>query len=147
MTTTKQDDTGLAGKSSTPLRDDAAPKPLAGRRILFAEDEVLIALDVSWELEEAGASLVGPLSTFDETMAAVETETFEAAILDIDLRGDLSFPIAERLRQLNVPFVFATGNGLQYDLETRFPAIPVVHKPYSAAYLLKEVAKLLQTTA
>lgn len=80
---------------------------LSGRRILIVEDDFLIASDLASYFAQLGAEIVGPAGTLAEGLQLVEEA--EAAVLDINLRGETSFPLAEALLVRNVPFVFFTG--------------------------------------
>jgi CheY-like chemotaxis protein len=83
---------------------------LAGRLILLVEDDRLAALDLVQALEAEGASIVGPVATFCQALALIEaTPGLNGAVLDVELVGELSFPVANRLREQGIPFVFGTG--------------------------------------
>src|SRR3546814_5870618 len=86
-------------------------------RILLGEDEGLIALDLETMLIELGYEVVGPASTLNEVMAAVEADC-DGALLDVNLRGELVFPAARVLLARGVPVIFSSG----YDDEGQFPA-------------------------
>jgi CheY-like chemotaxis protein len=82
------------------------------RRVLVVEDDVLIGMMVADMLEELGYEPVGPVRSLDEGVAQAETETpLHAAILDVNLDGVRSYPIAEALDARAIPYVFATGYG------------------------------------
>lgn len=116
-----------AQKSST--------KPLAGRRILLAEDEGLIAIELERMLENFGCDLVGPLSSVDQVLEAAQRGSFDGAILDVNLRGRQIFEIMPRLQELGMPIIIASG----YDDVTLFPppfrAIPRLAKPFDEGEL------------
>ena len=84
---------------------------LQGLRILIVEDEVLIAMLLEQELCNAGADIVGPAASVAEALALIDAEqgALSAAVLDINLRGEMVLPVADRLARLRVPFVFTTG--------------------------------------
>lgn len=83
---------------------------LRGRRVLIVEDEFLIAQDLAAYFAQLGAEIVGPAASLADGFPLVETA--EAAVLDIHLRGELSFPLAEALMARHVPFVFFTAYAL-----------------------------------
>ena len=117
---------------------------LAGRRVLLAEDELLLALDVQMMLEDEGMEVIGPVSTLDEAMAAVAGESaIDAAILDVDLRGEDVFPLAEHLTERDVPFLFHTGQGSREGVMARFADAPLCAKPVLARQLVAMVRRLL----
>lgn len=82
---------------------------LAGRRILVVEDEFFIADDLSKELVNAGAEVIGPASSEADALRLLEDAKPDAAVLDINLDGGISFAVADVLADRNVPFIFATG--------------------------------------
>lgn len=102
---------------------------LTGMRILVVEDEVLIADDLVDTLAAEGAEVLGPAVTVRQAMVQVETEAWiDAAVLDINLRGEMIYPVAERLVARGVPIVFASGYD-QFVIPERFAGIPHVEKP------------------
>jgi response regulator RpfG family c-di-GMP phosphodiesterase len=102
---------------------------LAGRRVLVVEDEFLIAAALCDMLEDAAAVVVGPASTVAEALRLIGEHPVDAALLDMNLNGQWSDPIAEDLQQRRVPFVFTTGYGANPRTE-RFGA-RTISKPYS----------------
>ena len=101
---------------------------IVGNRILVAEDEPLVAMNLSKSLAELGFSVVGPYSTLAKAAtAAVETEV-DAALLDVNLNGETVYPVAEILASKNVPFAFITGYGTEA-LRGKYANAPVLEKP------------------
>lgn len=90
-----------------------APVSLLGRRILVAEDEPLVALELEATLRGLGCEVLGPAATLEEALrlATAPSERIDAAVLDINLAGRASFPAADALAKRGVPIVFATGYG------------------------------------
>jgi DNA-binding response OmpR family regulator len=105
---------------------------LSGRRILIVEDEYLLADDLRNALAGAGAEVLGPVpSVGDAEVLLASSGEIDAAVLDINLRGEPVFPFADTLRERGVPFAFATG----YDrsaVPERFADTPRVEKPFKA---------------
>ena len=83
--------------------------PLAGRRVLVVEDNFVLAESMRWALESLGAAVVGPAPTSRRALELLEEGGVHAAILDIDLQGKSSAPVAEHLREIGLPFLFLTG--------------------------------------
>lgn len=108
---------------------------LNGRRILVVEDEALIAMLVEDALLEAGAHVLGPAATVEEAMTLFDSERPEAAVLDINLAGQASIPVADRLVAHAIPFVVATGYGAA-GLPERHRNVPVLAKPYDPRDLI-----------
>ena len=100
----------------------------AGSRIMVVEDEALVAMILGNSLVELGYSVVGPFSRATDAMAAVRNEEVDAAILDINLGGELVYPVAHLLSDQRVPFMFITGYGAE-SIDARFADVPVLQKP------------------
>ncbi len=85
--------------------------PIRGPRILIVEDEYLIAAEAAQRLHSLGAEVHGPVGTVAEAMDLVErsNEKLDAALLDINLNGQMVYPVAAFLKMHNVPFAFITG--------------------------------------
>jgi CheY-like chemotaxis protein len=100
------------------------------RRALIVEDEVLVAMLVEEMLAELGYEIAVMCTDLDEALQAATSATFDFAVLDINLNGLRSFPIADLLAERGVPFLFATGYGAKI-LPDRHARVPVVQKPFS----------------
>lgn len=98
---------------------------LAGVRVLLVEDEPIIAMTAEDMLEELGCTAVATASTLAEALEAVERVDFDIVLLDINLNGIESHPVADRLREAGRPFVVTTGYG-----SDAAQGAPVVAKPY-----------------
>ena len=100
-----------------------------GRRLLVVEDDYFIVEDLLRQLEQAGVEVVGPVPNLGQAMKLLgSTQELDGAILDIDLQGELVFPLADALLSRNIPFVFLTG----YEpamIPPRFDRIPHCTKP------------------
>jgi len=99
---------------------------LEGKRILLVEDEYFIVQDLARAFSAAGATVLGPAATLSEALElVVSSGALDGAVLDINLQGEMVFPLADVLVNRGVPFVFATGYGQE--------AIPPVLRILSAA--------------
>ena len=105
-----------------------APKTIAGRRIMIVEDEALVAMILEEQLEELGLSIVATCASISEAMKAIDETAPDAAILDVNLAGQLVYPVADRLAALGTPFVFVTGYGRE-SIDQRFSSTLVLEKP------------------
>lgn len=103
-------------------------------RILIVEDEMLVAMLLEDVVMELWHMVVGPAMRLETALAAVEEEQFDFAILDINLAGKQSFPVADRLREKSIPFMFASGYGAR-GLEEAYRTVPILQKSYSQAQL------------
>jgi DNA-binding response OmpR family regulator len=78
-------------------------------RVLVVEDEMIVALEIEDVLREAGYEIVGPVGTLPEAVNMARTQSLDAAILDINLDGDWTLPVAVELQRRSIPFLLATG--------------------------------------
>lgn len=106
---------------------------LQGRRILVVEDDYMIAQDVRDDLEKAGAIVIGPTPSVSGAMSLLEDEaSVDAAVLDVNLGGERSFPVAEALKDKSIPFLFATGYN-SADIPPEWRTATIVMKPLRIA--------------
>jgi DNA-binding NtrC family response regulator len=108
---------------------------LAGRRILLAEDEGLVGLELEQMLENFGCNVVGPLTSVDKVLENAQRESFDGAVLDVNLRGRQIFEILPKLQELGMRIIIASG----YDDVTLFPppfrTMPRIAKPFDEGEL------------
>jgi DNA-binding NarL/FixJ family response regulator len=107
-------------------------------RILIAEDNALLALELSHALETAGFEVIGPALSVEQALALIESPGCNAAVLDINLRGATSEQIAHKLLTLAIPFVTLTG----YAPAQRppiFDGIPAFAKPVAMPELIRKL--------
>lgn len=121
-----------------------AEQKLQGSRILIVEDEYLLADDLSETLVEAGAEVLGPIASIEDATAFIAGEAaIDAAVLDVNLRGDMVFPVADALRARGIPFAFATGYD-EWALPERFADAPRVEKPFKGFRVAALLGSLVQ---
>lgn len=108
---------------------------LAGLRVLVVEDEYMVADYISMVLEDFGCVVVGPVGTIEEALAAVNDGGLDGALLDANLSGDSSAPIAVALRAASVPFIVATGYGALELADETLNRAPRISKPFSETEL------------
>ena len=112
-------------------KDALAPDPrisISGNRVMIVEDEALVAMVVTESLTTLGCSVVGPFSRCSDAIASIEADEIDAAILDVNLDGEMVYPLADLLTQRGVPFIFVTGYGAE-SIDERFTHVPVIQKP------------------
>lgn len=109
---------------------------MGASRVFLVEDEDLVAMLMEDILMSLGYELRPTAATLSEGLIAAEGNDFDIAILDVNLRGIQSFPIADLLKQRGIPFIFVSGYGLR-GIETRFSDIPTLQKPFNVAALQK----------
>ncbi|MCI4662231.1 MAG: response regulator [Neomegalonema sp.] len=120
-----------------------AHHPVSGKALLL-EDNMIIAMDGEHFLKEIGAVDVLVASTVKEALRMIDEHAPDFAVLDVNLGGENSLPVAERLTELGKPFVFATGYGETSGLLADFKDAPIVTKPFSQASLTAGLQKALQ---
>ena len=122
------------------------PVDLAGRRILIVEDEVIVAFNMECEIIDAGGTVVGPAHTVSEALGLIDHD-IDAAILDINIAGELVWPVAERLAAAGIPLLLASANC--HDSNAVAPAfadVPCFDKPVSMHRLLGALAEMTKAT-
>jgi chemotaxis family two-component system sensor kinase Cph1 len=131
----------------TPQHEPTFRQPaiqLQGRRILVVEDEGLIAMFVQDALESAGATVIGPVGRLKPALIKAEADAIDAALLDVDLDGELCWPIADVLAGRGIPFALTTGFTAGLGMPERFAGADIVLKPYLHESVLTTLAKLLR---
>ena len=120
--------------------------PLAGRRVLVIEDEYFLADDIAQALTRLGARVIGPYSNLAEATGAVDRDiAIDAAIMDVNLRDEMVFPLARRLRAREVPLVFTTG----YDrssIAPEFHDVQLWGKPLDIKAMTRGLSSLLRAS-
>jgi PAS domain S-box-containing protein len=117
-----------SGAESREHKGAATQSIVAGNRLLLVEDEVLTGMMMSEMLTELGYEVLGPFGRVVDAMAAVGREDFHAAVLDVNLDGEMVYPVADAVAARGVPFVFVTGYGAE-GIDGRFAQVPVLQKP------------------
>jgi CheY-like chemotaxis protein len=113
------------------------------RRALVAEDSVLVLLGLEFELRQQGVEIVGSASTVAQALVLATTAVFDIAILDINLHGEMVFPVADLLRQRDIPVIFTTGYDPKQMLPPEYAGVPCLQKPYDPRALMRLVTQTL----
>jgi CheY-like chemotaxis protein len=116
--------------------------PFSGRRVLVVEDEMIVAWLLEDMLADLGCAVVGPVGSVNQALAMIDAEAIDVAVLDVNLDGQTSYPVADALAARGVPFVFSTGYDKDRLLEG-YRTFPVLQKPYHQSELGDTLAKLL----
>jgi two-component system, response regulator PdtaR len=119
---------------------------LQGIRILVVEDEFFLAHLLEEDLRQAGADIIGPLNTLARALEGSRRESFDIAVLDVNLGGEFVYPLADELRERGIPFVFLSGYG-PADFPERFRSSSRVAKPYDFRVLLSVLQQTLHRPA
>lgn len=113
-------------------------------RVLIVEDEYFLADDLAEALRARGAQVVGPIADLAEALSQVRRDGFDFAVIDINLRNEKAFPIADELTRRGIPFGFATG----YDLDVipeRYRKLRRWEKPYDLQNITSEVVSFCKS--
>jgi CheY-like chemotaxis protein len=116
---------------------------LKGRRILIVEDEYLLAMDLAERFEDLGVEVVGPAATVRDAIALLGAEEVEGAVLDINIRGERVYPVADILTQKNVPFVFTSGYSKELEPEV-YASVPRCIKPANFVHVAQLLASMMR---
>ncbi|ODN68931.1 Bacteriophytochrome [Methylobrevis pamukkalensis] len=125
----------MASRRAVPRLTSVPTRVLEGH-CLLVEDNAIIALDAEEIMQELGAASVEQVASVEEAFATIARRRPRFALLDFNLGPETSLPIAERLHEAGIPFVFATGYGEQLKLPEALTAVPIVSKPFTKASLL-----------
>ena len=116
---------------------------LAQCRVLVVEDEFYIADEMALALRTLGAEVVGPVPTKDKALALLASEeAIDAAVLDINLKGQAAYHVADALAERGVPFVFATGYD-QAAVPPSYQAVPRWEKPFDPKALAQALPSVM----
>lgn len=111
------------------------------KRALVVEDEVMVAMYVEDLLTELGFEVAGFATGLEQALPLAREGVFDFAVLDINLAGQLSFPIADVLRERGIPFLFASGYGSKGVSEAYRDAIRI-QKPFVGRDLADAIARI-----
>jgi light-regulated signal transduction histidine kinase (bacteriophytochrome)/CheY-like chemotaxis protein len=124
-----------------PARSATSAGRLLSGRVLLVEDSMIIALDAADMLRDLGADEVDLAAGVGEALRLLEASAPSFVLLDVNLGGETSFPVAERLHERGIPFMFATGYGDDVAFPAKFKGVPVIAKPYSLDSLVAGLAE------
>ena len=133
----------IPDRAAAESSDEVTENVLAGRSVLLLEDSLIIALDAEDLVRRLGAQHVRTESSAPGAIAAIELNPPDIAVLDINLGDHTSAPVATRLAELGIPFIFATGYGEQSQLPDELKQYLVVQKPYTRASLSRGLGQLI----
>ena len=116
--------------------------PLDNKSVLIVEDEPFIAFDLADAMSDAGATVMGPALTVSEADQALDGGRPSVACLDINIGSDFVWPIAQRLHDDGIPFVFVSARCTQSELPAPFGGYQCIAKPASQADLISKLSAL-----
>jgi DNA-binding response OmpR family regulator len=124
------------------MEPDPNPDVLHGQSVLVVEDQYFLAGDIARALAAVGAEVVGPVPDLDRGLALSRSQDLDAAVLDINLRGEDVYRLAEELMRKDVPIVFTTGVDSTV-LPAAFVQVPRLEKPIQLSDLIRTLSDLL----
>ncbi|GGF60833.1 response regulator [Azorhizobium oxalatiphilum] len=117
----------------------------SAKRILIVEDEFLVALGLQDNLEALGYDVVGPAGTLGDAMRLAERAQMDAAILDVNLHGDVVFSAADILADRGIPLIFCSGHVAPQSFPERFHGALSVPKPYTIVGIDAALREVFET--
>jgi two-component system, response regulator PdtaR len=124
--------------------DHDTHQSFTGRRLLIVEDELLIALELQSIVEQLGGTVVGPAGSVEGALQLLSETTPDAALLDVNLRGDRVTPVAQACREGSIPFALVTGYGRLELEEPLLQSAPRIRKPFDSRAVHKVLAIVLK---
>lgn len=118
---------------------------LAGLRILVVEDEAMISMMIEDMLTDCGVTVVGPAGSVAQALAVLDRDEVDGALLDVNLGGETSFPVADALTAKGVRIVFTTGYG-HSGVAGKYPSSLTLQKPFVSADLESALGRLLRSS-
>jgi len=114
----------------------------SSNQILLVEDEALLSLLMRDLLTDMGFVVVGPYNTVKDALAAARREQLTGAVLDVNLGGEMVYPLAEFLSSSDIPFLFVTGYA-EDRVEAKFDGVPVLQKPLTREILERALGSIV----
>lgn len=116
---------------------------LLGKHVLIVEDEALVAMDLQFAFEDAGAEVLGPAMSLGDALAIAEhAAQIDCALLDVDIAGHDVYPVAKMLQDRGTPFIFHTAHGSGLAHGEMFPGTITCLKPTLPETLIDLLAGL-----
>ncbi|WP_310498450.1 HWE histidine kinase domain-containing protein [Sandarakinorhabdus sp.] len=120
------------------------PAPLPPRpRVLVVEDSIFVIMALETMCEKLGWDMIGPATRVADGLRLARDETFDAALLDVNLDGDMSWDIAALLTARGIPFAFGTGYDVNNILPAEFAGTPIFSKPFRMIEVERQMGLLL----
>lgn len=113
-----------------------------GLKVLVVEDESIVSFLLEDMLTDIGCHVLGHAASLSDAFALFDALHPQAAVLDVNLRGEMVYPFAERLEHDRVPFLFATGYGAA-GIPERWQRWPVIQKPFQLRTLVGALDRAL----
>jgi CheY-like chemotaxis protein len=128
--------------SSTKSPARGAEQALAGRRILVVEDSPVVGPFTADVLADLGCEVVGPAPNMAAARELADAATFDAALMDVHIRGERVFPLCEMLDARGIPFLFTSGYA-DWHMPEKWDDRPRLQKPYTVQQVEEALSALL----
>jgi DNA-binding response OmpR family regulator len=125
------------------LRQSDCARVLDGARILIVEDDYIISAELNSILAAAGAEVLGPCRNVSEAQKAIGANRPSGAVLDFRLGRETTLPVARRLQECGVPFLFFTGQVNTNRIRAECPDAKIIPKPFQRRTIVAAVADIL----
>jgi DNA-binding response OmpR family regulator len=113
---------------------------LDGLRVLVVEDSLLIADVITEILADSGCTVIGPVARVRRALNLLRETEIDGAVLDVNLAGQLSFPVAAQLGASDIPYIFLTGYDDENAMPPAYRSVPRLAKPFHAGELVTALA-------
>src|ERR1700730_1217628 len=117
-------------------------KSLSGPRVLVVEDEMMVLMLIEDVLADFGCESVTAAATVEKALALIDAQGFDLAMLDVNLNGQKSYPVADALAARGVPFFFSTGYS-DHGMTDVYSDRPVLHKPFQCEKLVEMLTRFI----
>ena len=128
--------------SSISQMDGSVSAGLDGRRILLVEDSPVLGPFTADLLEDLGCRVIGPAPNMAAARELVDAADFDAALMDIHIRGERVFPLCEALEAKGVPFILTSGYA-DWTMPDQWRDRPRLQKPYTLEQVAEELSRIL----
>lgn len=129
------------------IEEQQANRPRISETALIVEDNLIIAMAAEVILLDLGARHVDTAATVDQALRSIERSRPSFALLDLNLGSESSIKVAQKLKEIGVPFIFATGYGERAPIPEQLASAPVVQKPYTLEVVEHALDKLQKAGA
>ena len=127
------------------MEEQQSTRPRISDTALIVEDNLIIAMAAEVILLDLGAHHVDTAASVDQALRSIERTRPSFALLDLNLGNESSIKVAQKLKEIGVPFIFATGYGERAPIPEQLASAPVVQKPYTLEVVENALGKLQQT--
>jgi CheY-like chemotaxis protein len=128
------------------LREQPETADLTGKRILLIEDSPVVGPFTAELLEDLGCEVVGPAPNMAAARELIDGGGYDAALMDIHIRGERVFPLCEVLEAKGLPFVLTSGYA-DWQMPDKWADRPRLQKPYKLDQVREALGEALNASA